>query len=72
LFAVDIILDTGADKSLVSRWVSDEKPTTPGLKWIKILAGYFETEEESLFRHHDEDWFARFFLPTANAMRLSA
>lgn len=57
----DIIRDTGADKSLVSRWFDDEKPTTPSPKWIEILSGYFETEPEGLFRHPDEDWFARFF-----------
>lgn len=26
----DIIRETGADKSLVSRWLNDERPTTPG------------------------------------------
>lgn len=58
---VDIVRETGADKSQVSRWFSAEKPQTPGKKWIEILAAYFSTEPDALFRHPDEDWFAKFF-----------
>ncbi len=57
----DISRDTGIDKSQVSRWFDDEKPSTPNANSLEILADYFETEPEALFRHPDEDWLARFF-----------
>lgn len=47
-----------ADKSLVSRWYSGSTPT---LQWQEKLAACFECERESLFRHPDDDWMARFF-----------
>lgn len=43
--------------SLVSRWFSG---STPGLDWQQRLAALFHTEPESLFRHPDDDWIARF------------
>ena len=46
------------DKSLVSRWY---RGATPGLEKQEILAALFHCERESLFRHPDEDWIARFF-----------
>lgn len=57
----DISRETGIDKSQVSRWFDEEKPSTPSAKSLDVLAGYFETEPEALFRHPDEDWLARFF-----------
>lgn len=53
----DIARELGADKSLVSRWFSG---STPGLDWQQRLAALFHTEPESLFRHPDDDWIARF------------
>lgn len=52
-----IVKDLGADKSVVSRWFSG---TTPGRDWQEKLAAYFHCEPESLFRHPDDDWIARF------------
>jgi transcriptional regulator with XRE-family HTH domain len=46
------------DKSLVSRWYSG---ATPGVDYQNKLAGLFSIEPESLFRHPDDDWIARFF-----------
>lgn len=46
-----------ADKSVVSRWYGG---TTPGEEWQKRLAALFDCEPESLFRHPDDDWLARF------------
>ena len=47
-----------ADKSVVSRWYSG---TSPGEEWQERLAELFQCEPESLFRHPDDDWLARFF-----------
>jgi transcriptional regulator with XRE-family HTH domain len=58
LSQADIAREIGADKSVVSRWFNG---TTPGLEWQVRLADLFHTEPESLFRHPDEDWLARFF-----------
>lgn len=46
-----------ADKGVVSRWYSG---TSPGAQWQERLAALFECEPESLFRHPDDDWLARF------------
>jgi len=57
----DVSRDTGVDKSQISRWLDEKKPSTPTPKWLEILADYFETEPDALFRHPDEDWLSRFF-----------
>lgn len=57
----DLARDIGADKGMVSKWFNEEKTSTPSNKWLEVLAAYFETEVEALFRHPDEDWFAQFF-----------
>lgn len=53
----DIVLELGADKSVVSRWFNG---TTPGEDWQERLAAYFQCDKESLFRHPDDDWLTRF------------
>lgn len=53
----DLARELEADKSLVSRWYSG---STPGLEWQERLAALFHCEPESLFRHPDDDWLARF------------
>lgn len=57
---VDLATALEADKSLISRWYSG---TTPGEEWQQALAEFFgyPGEPEIIFRHPDEDWFARFF-----------
>lgn len=55
---VDLATELGADKSVVSRWY---KGTSPTEDWQNRLAALFQCEPESLFRHPDDDWFARFF-----------
>lgn len=57
----DIARETGADKSLVSRWLDDERPSTPSPEWQAKLAEFFEIEPDKLFRHPDEEWFFDFF-----------
>ncbi|PZU95603.1 MAG: XRE family transcriptional regulator [Chelatococcus sp.] len=54
----DIVRETGADKSVVSRWFSG---STPGVEWQEKLAALFETDPESLFRDPNDDWIKRFF-----------
>lgn len=54
----DIARETGADKSVVSRWFNG---ATPGIEWQQKLAALFQTDPESLFRHPDDDWLKRFF-----------
>lgn len=36
-----LIEDLGVDKSLVSRWLDDDKPTSPGIEWKTKLGWYF-------------------------------
>lgn len=57
LSQADIVRETGADKSVVSRWFNG---TTPGTDWQEKLAALFHTDPESLFRHPDDDWLRRF------------
>jgi transcriptional regulator with XRE-family HTH domain len=47
----------GADKSVISRWYSGAAPTRP---YQEKLAALFECERDSLFRHPNEDWIAKF------------
>lgn len=47
-----------ADKSVVNRWY---KGGSPGVEWQEKLADLFVCEPESIFRHPDDDWIARFF-----------
>jgi transcriptional regulator with XRE-family HTH domain len=54
----DLSRELGADKSVVSRWFNG---TTPGVEWQQRLAAAFEVSADSLFRHPDDDWLARFF-----------
>lgn len=58
LTQADLTRELGADKSLVSRWYSGTSPSNP---WQEKLADFFGCEKESLFRHPDDDWLARFF-----------
>ena len=53
----ELIEALGADKSIVSRWYSG---SSPSVEWQERLASLFECEPESLFRHPDDDWIARF------------
>lgn len=57
LTQADLAKELGADKSVVSRWYSG---TAPGIEWQEKLAALFHCDRESLFRHPDDDWMARF------------
>jgi transcriptional regulator with XRE-family HTH domain len=53
----ELVEALGADKSTVSRWYSG---SSPSVEWQERLAELFACEPESLFRHPDDDWIARF------------
>lgn len=53
----ELVEALGADKSTVSRWYSG---SSPSVDWQERLAELFACEPESLFRHPDDDWIARF------------
>jgi hypothetical protein len=60
----DLIEDLGVDKGQVSKWLDEEKPTTPGPDWAAKLGAYFSTEGADpvdIFTHPDNDWMMRFF-----------
>lgn len=54
---VELAEAIGADKSTVSRWYNGSSPSS---EWQEKLAALFHCEPESLFRHPDDDWLARF------------
>jgi transcriptional regulator with XRE-family HTH domain len=56
--AVDLAAALEIDKSVVSRWYSG---STPNQESQEKLAELFHNERESLFRHPDDDWMAKFF-----------
>ncbi|UQS95268.1 C repressor [Pseudanabaena phage Pam5] len=56
--AVDLAIELDVDKSVVSRWFSG---STPSEESQAKLAAFFGCEPESLFRHPDDDWLAKFF-----------
>lgn len=55
--------EIGVDKSLISRWLDDVKPTTPSKEWQDKLGAFFggDGDPVDIFRHPDDDWIARFF-----------
>jgi transcriptional regulator with XRE-family HTH domain len=66
LIKADIARDTGAEKSLVTRWFQG---AVPGDEYLEKLAALFGTDREGLFRHPDEDWIAKFFRDRSDADR---
>jgi transcriptional regulator with XRE-family HTH domain len=54
----DLVRETGADKSTVSRWFSGNMPRDNHLD--ALVACFGLEDRESLFRHPDDDWMARF------------
>jgi hypothetical protein len=58
-----------ADKSLVSRWLDEDKPTTPGADWQRTLNAYFggDGDPVDIFKHPMDDWFVKFFRDKSQA-----
>jgi transcriptional regulator with XRE-family HTH domain len=59
MIQADLARETGADKSTVSRWFSGNMPHDGHLDAL-VECLHLE-DRESLFRHPDDDWMARFF-----------
>ena len=57
----DLIETLEVDKGLLSRWLSDEKPTTPSPAWAAKLGEYFGKGHDpvDIFADPDVDWLAR-------------
>lgn len=55
--------EVGADKSVVSRWLDEDNPSTPGQEWQLKLGIFFGDQDDpaDIFRHPDDDWIAKFF-----------
>jgi transcriptional regulator with XRE-family HTH domain len=53
----DLARELGADKSIVSRWYDGSSPSR---EYQERLAALFHCEPDSIFRHPDDDWMARF------------
>lgn len=57
----DLIESLEVDKGLLSRWLADEKPTTPSPLWAQKLGEYFGKGHDpvDIFADPDVDWIAR-------------
>ncbi len=57
----DLIETLEADKGLLSRWLDEDKPTTPSPDWAKKLGDYFGKGHDTvdIFADPDVDWIAR-------------
>lgn len=57
----DLIESLEVDKGLLSRWLSEDKPTTPSPGWAKKLGEYFGKGHDpvDIFADPDVDWIAR-------------
>jgi transcriptional regulator with XRE-family HTH domain len=67
LSPADMSRQIGADKSVISRWLSGASPTKV---YQERLAALFSIEPHELFRHPDDNWLARFFAERAELMAL--
>ena len=53
----EVARQIGTDKSVISRWWTG---TSPGVEYQARLCELFKCERDSLVRHPDEDWLAKF------------
>jgi hypothetical protein len=58
----ELIESLGVDKGLLSRWLDDEKPSTPSSPWAAKLGEFFGKGHDpvDIFVDPDLDWLARF------------
>lgn len=70
LTRADLIEKLEVDKSQLSRWLDEDKPSTPSSKWAKKLGLYFRVTEDDdlvdIFADPDVDWMTRFFRGRSN------
>ena len=57
LSQADLAKKLDADPGLVSRWFNG---STPSVEYQQKMAALFDCQEDSLFRHPDDDWMAKF------------
>ncbi len=57
----DIIEAIEVDKSLLSRWLDEDKPSTPSLEWSRKLGEFFGkgSDPVDIFANPDVDWMSR-------------
>ena len=57
----DLIESLEVDKGLLSRWLAEEKPTTPSPEWARRLGEFFGKGHDpvDIFADPDVDWIAR-------------
>lgn len=57
----ELIEATGVDKSLLSRWLDEHKPSTPSAEWAEKLGEFFGKGHDpvDIFADPDVDWIAR-------------
>jgi hypothetical protein len=57
----EIIEAIGVDKSLLSRWLDEKSPSTPGLDWAEKLGEFFGKGHDpvDIFTDPDVDWMSR-------------
>jgi transcriptional regulator with XRE-family HTH domain len=64
----DIARETGADKSIISRWFNG---ATPSVDWQVVLVGLFELDSrDDLFRSPDEHWMKRLFIKNRDIIEI--
>lgn len=59
---MDIITSLEVDKSLISRWLDENKPATPSNDWAAKLGQFFGQGHDpvDIFADPDVDWMTRF------------
>ena len=62
-----VIEDAGVDKGQLSKWLNEERPSTPSRKWAEKLGLYFQDighEEEmvDIFKDPDEERLRKVFV----------
>jgi hypothetical protein len=57
----DLVDTLGVDKSLLSRWLDEDKPSTPSPQWARKLGEYFGKGHDpvDIFADPDVDWMSR-------------
>jgi hypothetical protein len=57
----ELIEAIGVDKSLLSRWLDEKKPSTPSPDWSRALGEFFGKGHDpvDIFANPDVDWLSR-------------
>jgi hypothetical protein len=57
----ELVETLGVDKSLLSRWLDEDRPATPGPDWARKLGEFFGKGHDpvDIFKDPDVDWLSR-------------